>query len=256
MTKLSLVYDGHYHKEGYLPFFQCQGLRKKNRVYSSESDVNGLLSFCQSCSDTVLSNKLNGESKYRCLHSTDYSRQITVTCLGDDLRLAISLGYRIRKVFEIHVFENKEPHEGLHICANFFMEMRLKQEKDKFLRNVVKSTALAGLGKFAQKNDSTNIICLNTASSLEVLIKNKTIKYFDIQRTSSNLVNAFCTLKNYKAEKISFNSARRNPLIFAAASNVCQKRTGCPKTNIPKFWGYQNWDLVWGHPFYTWFMIN
>ena len=101
VVKLSLLYKDP--KPEYLPFFNCQEFRmaNKNKIFTNlDNNRAGLLSFCQKCSDNYINIGLK-KDKFKnkfCTHYSDKSRMITVTCLDQDLMLALESGYSIKKV--------------------------------------------------------------------------------------------------------------------------------------------------------------
>ena len=95
---MALIYENKY--TGQLPFFQCSGFQQRRKVYSNTQSLtqNGLLSFCQACSNYALRRKVGQkQTKNTCCHTSANSRQIIVTCLMEDLIFSLQLGYKIRK---------------------------------------------------------------------------------------------------------------------------------------------------------------
>ena len=80
------------------------------------------------------------------------------------------------------------------------MRNNYKQFGKIFLSQITKSTALSGLGKFAQKCDgqkNSKMMAVTTITSLELLLNSKRIKYFDIQE-SGNATQALCAMKLHR----------------------------------------------------------
>ena len=89
VVKVSLTFQ-HKMYNGQLPFFECNNSKynKRNKLFSSiQYEKSSILSFCQKCSETAP--KTKNVKKLFCCHKSQNQRAIMVTCLGEDIKLAL-----------------------------------------------------------------------------------------------------------------------------------------------------------------------
>jgi hypothetical protein len=227
-VKLTMQHDG---KNLIVPIFPYTHTSNSKKAFSNiNKNKMSFLTTCRQC--IIYASSLNRKKPIiKCNHSK-IQRMFTVTCLLEDVTLALDNGYTIVKVFECHVFSNVTKCEGFINLAQTYISLRsqTKYDNDKFGSDLIKSLALQGLGRFAMnyKNiEFSNQLIIESYSKLKFLIDDKELVSYDLIQ-SINDKHLVCVgtkkIKRFDNVKNFLHRNGVNPLIFACVNNEIRRK--------------------------------